>query len=65
MGSQCPTILSGGTVKVLVLVIMATVVMKYQALIGSSGIQEVIFSVMILSPAGLKRLAIQTYIRSR
>ena len=33
MGSQCPTILSGGTVKVLVLVIG---VMKYQVLIGPS-----------------------------
>ena len=42
MGSQCPTTLSGGTVKVLVLVIMATAVMKYQVLIGSSGIEEVI-----------------------
>ena len=44
----------------IVLVIMA--VIKYQVLIGSSGLQEVSsFSVMILSPAELKRLTIQTY----
>ena len=46
----------------IVLVIMATAVIKYQVLIGSSGLQEVsFFSVMILSPAELKRLTIQTY----